>query len=68
MIEATFMSLLIAITGIGACIFPFILKDKPNLKLIRTVKYLWLIAGIIFVGFGVLNYFTHIGLIVHTMK
>ncbi|WP_427050702.1 DUF981 family protein [Paenibacillus sp. TC-CSREp1] len=68
MIEATFMSLLIAITGVGACIFPFILKDTPNPKLVRTVNYLWLIAGIIFVGFGVLNYFTHIGLIVHTMK
>ncbi|MBD8836929.1 MULTISPECIES: hypothetical protein [Paenibacillus] len=41
MFEATFMSLLIAITGVGACIFPFFLKENPNPKLVNTLKYLW---------------------------
>ncbi|EUJ30750.1 hypothetical protein MFLO_10129 [Listeria floridensis FSL S10-1187] len=68
MVEASFISLLYAITGIGATLFPFILKKSPPLGLVKTVKILWLIAGIIFVLFGVMNYFTHIGLIVHTMN
>lgn len=26
----------------------------------------WTLAGLAFTGFGALNYFTHIGLIIHT--
>ncbi|OMF04973.1 hypothetical protein BK131_29300 [Paenibacillus amylolyticus] len=63
-----FEALLIAITGVGACIFPFFLKENPNSKLVNTLKYLWIIVGVVFVGFGGLNYFTHIGLIVPTIK
>lgn len=68
LVEASFISLLYAITGLGAALFPLILKKNPAAGLVKTVKTLWLIAGIIFVAFGVMNYFTHIGLIVNTMK
>ena len=67
MLEATFISLLFAITGIGAILFSFIQKENPNQSLVKIVKYFWTIAGIIFVLFGAMNYFTHIGLIVNTM-
>lgn len=67
MIEATFISLLFAITGIGAILFSFIQKENPNQSLVKIVRYFWTIAGIIFVLFGAMNYFTHIGLIVNTM-
>lgn len=67
MVEATFISLLYAITGVGAALFPFTLEKSPSLVVVKTVKYCLTIAGIIFVVFGVLNYFTHIGLIVNTM-
>lgn len=67
-IEASFISLLYAITGVGAALFPFILNPQPSAGLVKWIRILWLIAGIVFVAFGVMNYFTHIGLIVHTMK
>lgn len=67
MLEATFISVLFAITGIGALLFPTILKTNPNPNVVKLVRYFWIIAGIIFVLFGAMNYFTHIGLIVHTM-
>ncbi|WP_217587442.1 DUF981 family protein [Lentibacillus saliphilus] len=67
MVEAVFMSGLIAITGIGATLFPFMLKDNPNPNVVKTITLCWKVAGIIFVLFGAMNYFTHIGLIVNTM-
>ncbi len=67
MVEAVFISLLYAITGIGAVLFPFVLTANPNVKVVKTVRFLLTIAGVIFVLFGVMNYFTHIGLIVNTM-
>lgn len=67
MVEAIFMSGLIAITGIGAILFPFMLKDQPNRTVVSTIRVLWTIAGVVFTLFGVMNYFTHIGLIVNTM-
>lgn len=68
MIEATFISGLYAITGLGAILFPFALKEKPNPSIISIIKQRWIIAGILFLVFGALNYFTHVGLIVNTME
>jgi len=67
MLEATFISGLYAITGIGAALLPFALNKNANPAFAKVIKVLWIIAGIIFVVFGVMNYFTHIGLIVNTM-
>ena len=67
MLEATFISGLYAITGIGAVLFPFSLNKNANPNFAKVIKYLWTIAGIIFILFGAMNYFTHIGLIVNTM-
>lgn len=67
LIEAIFISGLYAITGIGAAMLPFILREKPNRNSVKIVTTLFFIAGSIFVAFGVMNYFTHIGLIVNTM-
>lgn len=67
MLEASFISGLYAITGIGAALLPFALNKNANPAFAKIIKFLWIIAGIIFVVFGVMNYFTHIGLIVNTM-
>lgn len=67
LVEAIFMSGLLAITGIGAILFAMIQKKNPNPNTVQTVKWLWTIAGIVFAAFGIMNYFTHIGLIVNTM-
>ena len=31
----------------------------------RVIAVCWLVAGVIWIGFGALNYFTHVGLIVN---
>lgn len=65
-VEATFMSLLFAIVGVGALAFPFALRSARS-RLWTPIGWLWGIAGVVFVLFGAMNFFTHIGLIVHTM-
>lgn len=67
MLEATFMSGLFAIIGIGAVLFPLALNKNANPNFAKVIKFLWTVAGIAFVLFGAMNYFTHIGLIVNTM-
>lgn len=74
MIEATFMSLLFALVGIGAVVFPFavnsVLRSPVVAKsggAVKTVGIMFTITGVIFVLFGAMNYFTHIGLVVNTM-
>ncbi len=66
LVEAIFMSGLIAIVGLGAILFPFALRSIRN-GLWTAIGWLWGIAGVVFIAFGALNFFTHIGLIVNTM-
>lgn len=71
MIEAVFMSVLFAFVGIGAALFPIALRGfSAKRGLSGTAKFVgwtWLITGVIFLLFGAMNFFTHIGLIVNTM-
>lgn len=74
-IEATFMSLLFALVGLGAVLFPFAVRrvlgtpvDVPvRGAAISVTGVVWTITGIVFVLFGAMNFYTHIGLIVNTM-
>lgn len=72
MVEAVFMSGLFALVGIGAALFPLALKTfsshRELSKVARTVGILWVVTGIIFLLFGAMNFYTHIGLIVNTMQ
>ena len=70
-VEAIFMSGLFGLVGIGALLFPFALQNfstasKPS-GLERAVGVVWGLSGLGFFVFGALNFFTHIGLIIHTM-
>ena len=65
-LEASFMSGLYVLVGIGALLFPFALR-RPKGWMSPVVGVVWGLAGIAFLLFGGLNYFTHIGLIVNTM-
>lgn len=67
LIEATFVSSLYALVGIGAITFAFWLRNTQNLALFKIFSKCWQISGIIFALFGIMNYFTHIGLIVNTL-
>jgi uncharacterized membrane protein len=68
MIEAAFISGLYALVGLGAVLFPAALRDVDRPSAARAVVgWSWGIAGIVFLLFGAMNFFTHIGLIVNTM-
>lgn len=69
-LEATFMSGLFALVGIGCLAAPIAVGNigKPGLSTAQRITGIaWGVAGLAFLLFGALNFFTHIGLIVHTM-
>lgn len=61
-LESTFLAVLYGLVALGALLFPLALS-KQNQNVWKTVRYCWLVAGIVFLGFGALNYYTHIGMI-----
>ena len=65
-LEATFISMLYVLVGVGAVLFPFALRGRAPV-LPGIVGVVWGLAGLAFLFFGGLNYFTHIGLIINTM-
>jgi uncharacterized membrane protein len=68
LIEAVAISGLYALVGLGAVLFPWALESHDRAAGLRlVVGWSWTIAGVVFLLFGAMNYFTHIGLIVHTM-
>lgn len=70
-IEATFMSGLFALAGLGALLLPAALSRArigERLGALQVIAGVALgLAGLAFLLFGALNFFTHIGLIVNTM-
>lgn len=66
MLEAVFISMLYALTGIGAIFLPFSLEKRGEMSM-KIMTVCWTITGVLFTLFGALNYFTHIGLIINTM-
>lgn len=66
MLEATFISGLYVLLGLGAILFPLALR-RGAAPVRAVVGVCWGLAGLAFLAFGALNYFTHIGLIVNTM-
>lgn len=71
MVEATFMSLLIALVGLGALAFAVLVNRIRSTGTAgawaRVTGWLWALSGALFLLFGAMNFFTHIGLIVNTM-
>lgn len=65
LLEATFVSGLYVLVGVGAVLLPFVLIWLHR-RLVFIVGICWTLAGLAFTFFGALNYYTHIGLIIHT--
>jgi uncharacterized membrane protein len=73
LIEASFISGLYVLTGIGAVLFPLALlvrrvARKTALSLWGVIGVCWTVAGVVFLIFSALNYYTHIGDIVNENK
>ncbi len=70
-IEAIFMSGMFGFVGIGAVLFPLALRDFSKRSVItathQTIGFVWGLSGLGFFLFGALNFFTHFGLVIHTM-
>ena len=70
-LEATFMSGLFGVAGIGAALLPVALRNLRaggKLSVVQWIVGLALgLTGLAFVLFGAMNFFTHIGLIINTM-
>lgn len=74
MLEATGISLLYAAVGISALLMPGILDKfadhypQAYTSTQKLVYILLMVDGTVWILFGALNYFTHIGLIINTMS
>lgn len=72
-VEAIFMSGLFALVGVAALVFPVVLRQLEanpqagSSGLARLLGLVMVLSGLAFLLFGALNYYTHIGLIIHTM-
>lgn len=62
-IEATFISTLYALMGVGAILFPFFLRTLSQ-RLAKMIGIAWLIPGVIWLVFAAMNYYTHVGSLV----
>ena len=65
LIEATFISMLYVCVGMGSLLLPILLLTKKRVIGV-AIGVFWTLAGLGFTIFGALNYYTHIGLIIHT--
>jgi uncharacterized membrane protein len=66
-IENTFFAVMYGLSALGALLFPFALKaDAFMLRRIMGIS--WVIAGVLFLLFSVMNYYTHIGLLVNSLQ
>ncbi len=72
-VEATLMSGLFGLVGVAALSFPLVVRRMDTVQvsapsgLTKLLGGVMVLAGTAFLLFGALNYFTHIGLIIHTM-
>ena len=63
--EPLFLALLWGLISVGALLLPAAIA-KWNRHVINVVRLCWSSAGALLVLFSAMNYFTHIGLLIHT--
>lgn len=60
-IEALFLGGLWGVVALGALLFAFALwTDRP--QLLRWAVWAWVVGGVVFLLFGAMNFYTHIGM------
>jgi hypothetical protein len=64
-VEPGFLGLLWGLTALGALLLPAGVR-KWNRKVLIVSGLCWRVAGVLFVLFSAMNYFTHIGLLMNT--
>ena len=66
-LESLFLFGLWGLVALGALLFPLAIRKK-NKGAQKTVFISWMIAGIVLLGFGALNFYTHIGMYTNASK
>jgi len=61
LIEAIFLGGLWGIVALGALLFAYALLTDRH-ELLRWVVWAWVIGGVVFLLFGAMNFYTHIGM------
>ena len=64
-IEPAFLTVLWGLTALGALLLPAAVRSW-NPSLLMAAALCWRIAGVLFLLFSAMNYFTHIGLLINT--
>lgn len=59
--ESSFLFVLWGLVAVGALLFPLAIH-RQTVGLLKTVAITWMIAGVVFLGFGAMNFYTHIGM------
>lgn len=60
LLEASFLFVLYGLVALGGLLFPLVAGgNKP--KVAKVVYWVWMIAGVVFLLFSAMNYYTHIG-------
>ena len=70
-LENTFIALMYAGIGVGALLVPFALAPRSIERAkgkLKTIGVLFAVTGTIWVLFGAMNYYTHIGLTINTYE
>ncbi|HYH74689.1 MAG TPA: DUF981 family protein [Candidatus Saccharimonadales bacterium] len=63
-IENTFFAILYGLSAVGALLTPWAVRNFGG-KAARIVGICWTIAGILFLLFSAMNYYTHIGMLIN---
>ena len=64
--ESYFLGILWGLIALGSLLFPLSLRKGAAKSISMVIFAAWLLAGIAFLGFGALNFYTHVGLISNT--
>lgn len=65
--ENTFFVILYGLSAVGALFAPFAL-DKKHTRVRKLMAACWISAGILFLLFSAMNYYTHVGLLVNLLQ
>jgi uncharacterized membrane protein len=61
LVEATFLGGLWGVVALGALLFAIALWTD-RLRLLRWASWAWVVGGVVFLLFGAMNFYTHIGM------
>jgi len=67
LIENTFFGIIYGLPAIGALLTPFAVR-QPRSQVTTIIGYSWISAGIIFLLFSALNFYTHSGMLINILR